>query len=675
MAGSRRALIVATEQYEDPELRKLRAPAKDAQSLAEVLGDPALGDFEVSTLLNETHWRISEGVEELLSEARVDDFLVLHFSCHGIKDSSGELYLAASNTRPNLLASTAVEAALVNRLIRRSRAQRVVLLLDCCFGGAFERGMSARATGAVDVADQFQQRDQDLGGGRGRVVITSSSAMEFAFEGTDLADGPAERPSVFTGALVEGLTSGAADRDRDGKFSLGEVYDYVFDRVREIAPNQTPNKFEYGVQGDFVLARNPKWVVTPGQLPPQLATLAEDPYAPTRLGSVADLKRLASGSDLPLAAAAKQQLDLMVDDDSRQVAAAAAGAVADVELRVSATNVDLGEVHIGDRSPVAEITIEGPPLALSSRVDASTPSVLVRRLDRTIRIEVDTSAIARIDGSVTISGTAGTVIVPITAAVNDRPASTSATELPATVATADPHPVAEQTLVGPNSSDATTTPPPQTRISDPVRSDGEGSESGDGAVIADPTPRLGSRPSNRSRIAGDRRSVALVGGAVGVLVLAALGFSALRGGGGSATPSGAIEVDAAGDGVQVYEASPPFDTILTSGKSTILTFTLKYVLKSQPEAYLSVSLSQSASPATDCSYQGNWVDEDHVEIQKGSGQVRLPVAWHGGLDNGKTPPSGMLAPVPALLHADSLIRFATFRAPPDACYQFLPAGS
>ncbi|MFI6072797.1 hypothetical protein ACIA5C_14535 [Actinoplanes sp. NPDC051343] len=42
----------------------------------------------------------------------------------------------------------------------------------CCYGGAFERGVVARAAGPVDVGDEFRQP------GRGRVVITASTAME-----------------------------------------------------------------------------------------------------------------------------------------------------------------------------------------------------------------------------------------------------------------------------------------------------------------------------------------------------------------------------------------------------------------------------------------------------------------------------------------------------------------
>ena len=41
--GHRLALLVATWAYNDPDLRRLRAPGHDATELAEVLGDPRIG--------------------------------------------------------------------------------------------------------------------------------------------------------------------------------------------------------------------------------------------------------------------------------------------------------------------------------------------------------------------------------------------------------------------------------------------------------------------------------------------------------------------------------------------------------------------------------------------------------------------------------------------------------
>ena len=110
-----------------------------------------------------------------------------------------------------------------------------------------------RAAGDVNVLDSFPQGRS--GGGRGRAVITASNAMEYAFEGDQLADDQHRRPSVFTSALVEGLATGDADRDEDGWVSLNELYEYVFDKVREQNPHQTPSR-HVELEGELYLARS-----------------------------------------------------------------------------------------------------------------------------------------------------------------------------------------------------------------------------------------------------------------------------------------------------------------------------------------------------------------------------------------------------------------------------------
>lgn len=253
MAGARKALIVANDLYDHDGLSHLLAPEADAEALAGVLGDATIGDFEVRVVRNEPAHVIREEIEELFSESRTDDVLLLHFSCHGLKGDSGELFFATRNTRPNRLGSTAVSADFVQRCMRASRSRSIVLLLDCCYGGAFSTGVRVRAAGNVNVLDSFP--GGRLGSGRGRAVITASSAMEYAFEGDHLADERTRRPSVFTSALVEGLATGEADRDRDGWVSLNELYDYVFDRVRERNPHQTPSR-DVEMQGELYLARS-----------------------------------------------------------------------------------------------------------------------------------------------------------------------------------------------------------------------------------------------------------------------------------------------------------------------------------------------------------------------------------------------------------------------------------
>lgn len=215
---SRHALIIANDSYENPGLKKLRAPAQDAVALAEVLGDPQIGGFDVRVMRNEPAHVISMQVDDFFSDRKPGDTLVLHFSCHGLKSETGELFFAAPNTLPRRLASTAVAANFVRRCMASTRARSIALLLDCCYGGAFSQGpASVRAGGDAHVLDSFA--GDKLGGGRGWAVITASNSMEYAFEGTDLAEDSAPQPSVFTHAVVQGLATGEADLDEDGRVS------------------------------------------------------------------------------------------------------------------------------------------------------------------------------------------------------------------------------------------------------------------------------------------------------------------------------------------------------------------------------------------------------------------------------------------------------------------------
>jgi hypothetical protein len=361
MSPVREALVVAVDQYDDEGLGRLRAPADDAEALGAVLGDPRIGDFAVRVLRNESAQTIRVAVEDFFADRRPDDLLLLHFSCHGLKNSAGELYLAASDSRPDRLASTAVPADFVNRQMADSRAQRIALFLDCCYGGAFPRGMVVRAAGDVAVGDAFAtQRDA---GGRGRVVVTASSSVEYAFEGAELASDTQVAPSVFTGSVVAGLESGEADRDGDGWVGLNELFGYVAERVRRVTPHQTPHLWAFGSEGDLLLAHSRRRRVTAGELPAEVVEAIGSSFAATRLGVAVELRDRLLGPDLGQALAAWSALTGLVSDDSRRVSATAEEAVREADLHVTPEEVDLGVLPPGARQ-VVDLRLSGPPLAL-----------------------------------------------------------------------------------------------------------------------------------------------------------------------------------------------------------------------------------------------------------------------------------------------------------------------
>ncbi|MET0914833.1 MAG: caspase family protein [Jiangellaceae bacterium] len=247
--GDRRfALLLAVSQYADPALSRLRSPAVDAVALRDLLADPEIGAFAVTSVFDEKAQAMRLAVEEFLTDRRPDDLVLVYLSCHGLVDARRRLYFAARDTLKNRLASSGVEAHWLLEQLEDCRARRQVVVLDCCFSGAFAQG----AKGDTDLA----LGERLMGDGRGRVVLTASRGTEYSFEG-DPTEGRPPPGSVFTTALVSGITSGEADADDDGQISVDEAYAYAFEKVREAGAQQTPQRWLYGAEGSIVLARTP----------------------------------------------------------------------------------------------------------------------------------------------------------------------------------------------------------------------------------------------------------------------------------------------------------------------------------------------------------------------------------------------------------------------------------
>jgi uncharacterized caspase-like protein len=226
----RLALLVATYRYQDAGLRQLTAPGHDAEALAEVLRDPQIADFDVTILVNEPHHVVGDAIGELYYNRRRDDLTLLYFTGHGLKDDYGRLYLAMTDTKRDRLLFTGISAQQIDEAMESCSSRQKVLVLDCCYSGAFPAGGIPKADSQVYALEKFQ--------GRGRVVLTASDATQYSFEGNHII-GQGTR-SVFTRFLVEGLTTGEADLDGDGNISLDELYSYVHDRVIVEMPQQRP---------------------------------------------------------------------------------------------------------------------------------------------------------------------------------------------------------------------------------------------------------------------------------------------------------------------------------------------------------------------------------------------------------------------------------------------------
>ncbi len=129
-----------------------------------------------------------------------------------------------------------------------NRSKTKVLLLDCCYSAAFTRG-GIKGNENNDVIESFR--------GSGTYVISASNATLPAHEEDENNKQSDDIHSIFTRAIVKGIETGAADLDKDANISLDELYDYVYEQVQEVKPEQTPQKSSFDTQGKILIAKNP----------------------------------------------------------------------------------------------------------------------------------------------------------------------------------------------------------------------------------------------------------------------------------------------------------------------------------------------------------------------------------------------------------------------------------
>jgi hypothetical protein len=357
VSGRRAGLLVATYEYDDPGFKELRAPEADAKALAQVLVDKEIGDYEVTILVNQPHYVVGEAIGDFYQNCRRQDVTLLYFTGHGLKDDDGRLYFAMKNTRRNSLLFTSLAAEQIDAAMEASPCQQKILILDCCYSGAFPAGRAAKADSAVHSLEKLR--------GRGRVVLTASDATEYAFEG-DRIRGQG-LGSVFTKYLVEGMRTGRADLDGDGDISLAELYSYAHDRVIEEIPQQRPKKQE-DVEGNIVIGHNINWT-----LPPYLTNAIGSPIAQDRLAAIEGLAYLYKVGNSRVRSRVMEQITLLSDDDSRSVATAAeqwrlqnageaptAPAPSATPSPVDAKNPAEDEVQAAARTARGGLAAEGP---------------------------------------------------------------------------------------------------------------------------------------------------------------------------------------------------------------------------------------------------------------------------------------------------------------------------
>jgi branched-chain amino acid transport system substrate-binding protein len=191
---------------------------------------------------------MQSSIAELFAKCRRNDLVLLYFTGHGITDQNGHFFFPTRETRKlkdssNFNPGLAVSASFVrDDVMHRCLSQRQVIILDCCFSGAFLTG-THRMGNQVDMKAEL--------GGEGRAILTAANARGFALEleGEDL--------SAYTRYLVKGLETGAAAPGDQELIRAEDLSKYIREQLRssDVTASMSPGSHPADDGDEIVIAR------------------------------------------------------------------------------------------------------------------------------------------------------------------------------------------------------------------------------------------------------------------------------------------------------------------------------------------------------------------------------------------------------------------------------------
>jgi hypothetical protein len=182
---------------------------------------------------------VERAFAEVLGRSRAGDTVLIYWSGHGSWEGADgaaltasdapadpERYLLPFDADPRALGKTGLSLKHLRELVARVPARRAVVVLDASFGaGRPESRTLAREGEPAPRTDAALERWTERRDGKDLALLAASSPGEDAID----LEGAGRGLLSF---LFEEGASGAADEDRDGAVSLGELEGYL---EREVA--------------------------------------------------------------------------------------------------------------------------------------------------------------------------------------------------------------------------------------------------------------------------------------------------------------------------------------------------------------------------------------------------------------------------------------------------------
>jgi replicative superfamily II helicase len=267
-----KALFIGVNEYQDLRVDNLEGARPDAIALHALFSDslPALA----TALLTDraaTKAAVEDHLQQFLLDADPGDGVLVTFSGHG--SASSGLFLHDSNLDD---ATSTVSMEHLARCFRDTKAERVLILLDCCESGAGPRTI-------LNVLTPGNGLDATIhAAAGGRMMLAAANPVESALESSTVAG-----HGLLTASLIEVLTR--ATDSVDVRVVAADIAERVRSEAARLGETQTPVDISI-VAGGFHLP-----VLTPGAAYRQAFPDRTTPAAAT---SFRDLERFGIPSSI-----------------------------------------------------------------------------------------------------------------------------------------------------------------------------------------------------------------------------------------------------------------------------------------------------------------------------------------------------------------------------------------
>jgi formylglycine-generating enzyme required for sulfatase activity len=259
-------LIVGIEDYSDPKITDLAYTEDDAQGVYDFFAKSPRSPTIASRVKllrgkNATRVAVLSAIRDLLTQqaTKQGDTALFYFAGHGFSDADG-VYLATSDTQLSALPYTSIAWSDLQREWNKIMAGRRVLLADACHAGGLK---GLRGFGGITKGHMTLKKAPS----RASVLIGATGANQLSVEDKKRKHG------VFTASLLDGL-AGAADANRDGAVSLGELAAHLKSHVPRLARQAGGNQIPVvSIRGSEAFAQS--LVLSAGVARPKPATTGE----------------------------------------------------------------------------------------------------------------------------------------------------------------------------------------------------------------------------------------------------------------------------------------------------------------------------------------------------------------------------------------------------------------